>query len=511
MKTYLCTYFCSALLALIVTPIIVWIAHRLKVTDFINPRKIHTKSIPRIGGVAVFISSTALIITVLLLDNSIGQAFRSMRAQVVTLLAAGLFIFLVGLVDDMRPISAWYKLFAQIAAAAALPLAGVKIESINVANLFTINFGWLSLPITVFWITGVINAVNLIDGLDGLAAGISAVTCAIIAVFALSINQPLMVIFMLALLGSLSGFLFFNFNPARIFLGDCGSMFLGFLLGSASVMCAFKSGTIVALALPALALGLPIFDTAFSVLRRYLGRWGIMSPDRSHLHHRLLDMGLRHRHVVIIMYGITLLAAGMGMFMIITRGGGTIAIFFCVILLLILFFRLAGVVQVRDIIAKLKYKRALSKDASEDFHIFEELHLQIPQAASFRKWWQMVSDAAQREGLSELCLTATANGGRRHQFIWRAENSEKPPGERITVRLPISSTRFGLSMEIEAKWPVNGLLEPAGRRIMLFGRLLDEYIISIGSNKKQDFSTFEIQSKNDKVDSKRRVAVTNAS
>ena len=125
---------------------------------------------------------------------------------------------------------------------------------------------------------------NFIDGLDGLAAGISAVTCAVIGVFAFSRGQLLMVVFMLALLGSLSGFLFFNFNPARIFMGDCGSMFLGFALGSTSVMCAMKSQAIVGLALPALALGLPIFDTFFTLLRRYLARRRILSSDYGHIH-----------------------------------------------------------------------------------------------------------------------------------------------------------------------------------------------------------------------------------
>ena len=141
--------------------------------------------------------------------------------------------------------------------------AGVRIESLNVANLFIINFDLLSFPVTILWIVAITNAVNLIDGLDGLAAGISAVVCAVFAVFAFEIGQPLMVVLMLALLGSLSGFLFYNFNPARIFMGDCGSMFLGFALASLAILAPAKVATAL------LVLGIPIIDVAWLIVRRW--------------------------------------------------------------------------------------------------------------------------------------------------------------------------------------------------------------------------------------------------
>jgi UDP-GlcNAc:undecaprenyl-phosphate GlcNAc-1-phosphate transferase len=380
---------------------------------------------------------------------------------------------------------------AQIAAAGLMCLAGARIESLNFANLFTLRFGLFSFPLTILWIISITNAVNLIDGLDGLAAGICAIACTVIAVFALVCGDLVLAVMMLALTGSLSGFLFFNFNPARIFMGDCGSTFLGFMLGSTSVMCAMESGTIVALALPAVVLGLPIFDTAFSMLRRYLNRWAITSPDRGHLHHRLLDMGLRHRHVVIIMYAVTALAAGMGMFMMVTRGSGTLIIFFCVLLLLLLAFRAVGAVRLRETIAKIKYNKAISRETAEDTHLFQEIHLAFRRTVSFRQWWQMVSDTAEKEGLSELCLTVTAKSWREHKFTWRSNNHEKDQSEVVTVKLPINRRRFGLAMEIEAKMPVNGLLESTGRRIMLFGRLIDEYRDTAQPNKTQDSSTIE--------------------
>ena len=325
---------------MVTTPLTIWFARKYNIMDRVSARKVHSMPTPRIGGVVIFLSTVILTTVVLILNNKIGQEFRSIQKQILALLAAGSFIFLIGLADDLTSLRARHKFIAQILAALALCMAGVRIESINAANLFTLNFGLFSYPITIFWIVAITNAVNLIDGLDGLAAGICAIACGSIAVLAFSSGNVIMVVLMLAILGSLTGFLFFNFNPARIFMGDCGSMFLGFILASGSVICAAKSNTMVSLALPALAFGLPIFDTVFSMLRRYLARWPIMSPDRGHLHHRLLDLGLLHRDAVIVMYGITAAATGAGLFMMVTRGGGTIAVFFCVLLLLILVFLL---------------------------------------------------------------------------------------------------------------------------------------------------------------------------
>ena len=475
--------------------------------DSLTARKTHTGQIPRLGGIAIFLSSTLLVMAVLFLDNAIGDRFRNIQTQIIALLCATTFIFLVGLVDDVRGVRARYKLLAQIIAAGLMCLAGTRIESLNFANLFTLRFGLASFPLTILWIVGITNAVNLIDGLDGLAAGICTIACTVIAVFALVRGELVLVVMMLALVGSLSGFLFFNFNPARIFMGDCGSMFLGFVLGATSVMCAMKSGTMVALALPAVVLGLPIFDTAFSILRRYLGRWDITSPDRGHLHHRLLDMGLRHRHVVIIMYAITVIIAGLGMFMMVTRGGGTIIVLLCVILLLILAFRAVGAVRLRETIAKLKYNKAISREAAEDTRLFQEIHLGFRQTASFRQWWQMVSNAAEKEGFFELCLTVTARSGRSHKFVWHAKNNREGHHEVVKVKLPINKDRFGLPVEIEAKMPVNGLFESAGRRMMLLGRLIDEYSIPKSANKTENSLKLEFTHTKQPVKPKSRTPI----
>ncbi len=473
MRTYFYTYICSLALALVMTPVTIWLAHKFNIMDPVDARKIHSKPIPRIGGIVIFISTSVLLIVVMLLNNDIGEGFRRQRAEVLTLLSCGGFIFLIGLIDDLRQLKARHKLLAQVAAAAALALAGIRIETINVAGLFTVDLGWFSYLVTILWIIAITNAVNLIDGLDGLAAGICAIACATVAVCAFSAGQTLMVVLMLAVLGGISGFLFFNFNPARIFMGDCGSMFLGFILASGSVMCAFKSKTIVALALPVLALGLAIFDTAFSILRRYLGRWGIMSPDRGHLHHRLIDMGLRQRDAVIIMYAITAIAAGLGLFMMITTGGGTIAVFLCVVFLLILVFRAFGAVRLREVVKKVRYNNRISKKARRDTKIFENTYLKLSGNVSFKQQWEIISEIAEKVDFSELSMTITKNS-RQHKFLWQS-NKAKDDRELVRIKLPIDQEKLDMPVEIEAKMHINDSLESCGRRMMLFGRLIDEY------------------------------------
>ena len=478
MKTYLAVYLGSLLLAVVLTPIVIFLARALKIYDNPNARKVHAAAIPRIGGVAVFFSAIVLVIITLFLDNSIGQSFREMQAKIVTLLAAGTFIFLVGLVDDLRPIRARYKLAAQIIAALAVCMSGIHIDFFRVDNLFTLNFGWFAFPITIFWIVAITNAVNLIDGLDGLAAGISAITCAVMAVFAINQSQPLMAVLMLGLLGSLSGFLFFNFNPARVFMGDSGSMFLGFTMASASVICATKSGTILALALPALALGLPIFDTIFSMLRRYLNRRAITSADRGHLHHILLDMGFGHRHVVILMYAMTAVAAGLGMVMMLVRGAEIVAVFFCVILLLIVTFRVTGAFRIHSTIAALKRNFGISQQSRQEVARFEEIELHFRAVKTFGQWWQTVCLAADKMDFISGSLHLTKRDGTVQTFVWRGSDEKVDLRDVFKMTLPVRDRRIDSALELKIEVRANGSLESAARRGTLFTRLIEGYSIA---------------------------------
>ncbi len=215
-------------------------ARRLRIVDMPGARKIHTRAIPRVGGVAIVLAMLAATLPLLWMPATVGERFRQVQTPVVTLLAGGVFMFFIGLIDDIRGLRARVKLLGQLLAATAVCLSGTRIDHLGIGNWTDVDLGWWSWPLTVFWIVGITNALNLIDGLDGLAAGISAITAAALAFFAICMNQPVTAVIMLALLGSLVGFLFLNFNPARIFMGDSGSLFIGFVLAAVSVRCATR-------------------------------------------------------------------------------------------------------------------------------------------------------------------------------------------------------------------------------------------------------------------------------
>ena len=485
MKAYLFIYSSAVLLAMVLTPLAIWLGWRLKLSDTPNPRKVHSGPIPRIGGAAIYVATMSLIVAVLSVPNPPyvwRNAFRTIQVQFIALLFAATAIFVVGLIDDIHHLRARTKLFGQLAAALVVCAAGIRIESVAVGEWLTINLGWFAWPLTILWIVGITNAVNLSDGLDGLAAGISAIACAVIAVFAVSSGQAIMAVLMLALLGAWTGFLCFNFNPAKVFLGDSGSMFSGFIIAASSVLCSMKSQTFVALALPALALGVPIFDTLFSMLRRFLARRSIFAPDCSHFHHRLLRLGFRQRHAVIVIYLVTLTITGLGMFMMLTEGGAATVIFGCALVLLLVLFRVVGSVRFRDTVAGLRRRLRLSRQTHAEMRTFENLQLRFEEAtrpSDWRAnyWWQAVCMAAAQLDFAWLCLTVTDQDGNTHSSTWRRPDTPPNLTRAAVVKIPVPSSGANISVEFEAAVLLNGSIECATRRASLFGRLVDEYTI----------------------------------
>ena len=477
MKTYLFVYLGSAFLALVITPIVIRLAQRLRIVNIPGPRHAHTEPISHIGGVAIFLSMMCPAIGVLFLSNAVGDAFRGILPKLIVLLCAAALMFFVGLIDDIktRGLRARIKFLAEIAAAIAICAAGIRIESVAIAGQFTLNFGWFSWPLTILWIVGITNAVNLSDGLDGLAAGIAAIACGVIAIFAIQGGNVVMAVLMLALLGSLTGFLYFNFSPAKIFMGDSGSLFLGFTIASASVMSATKSAALVGLALPALALGVPIFDTLFSMLRRFLERRSMFSADRRHFHHKLIDMGLKQRHVVIIIYVMTLLSAGLGMFMIVARDISSLMIFFCILLLLLLAFQVVGSVRLRDTIAALQQKYAITKQVQEQIRSFEDTQLYFRNARTYDQWWSAVCKAAEQMDFAWASLKTTDKDGTVRTEVWRTAGAPPNLSDVVIMTLPLRNHGQAGAMEFEIAVSVNGSLESAGHRATLFGRLIDEH------------------------------------
>lgn len=288
------------LISFVSTPAVIAIAGKIKAIDVPkDERRVHKKPIPLIGGLAIFYGFVISVMCFAVIDR-----------PTMGILCGALIMVTVGVIDDMRDLNAKIKLLFQILAALIVVYCNIEIQYI--ANPFAawfgpqyINLGLWSIPITVIWIVGVTNAVNLIDGLDGLAVGVSSIaSVALLSLTLISQNLNAAII-TAALAGAGFGFLPYNFNPAKIFMGDTGSTFLGFTLACISIQGLMKMYAIISFAIPVLILGLPIFDTIFAILRRLAKKQSILSPDRGHLHHRLIDMGFSQKQTVGILYTLT--------------------------------------------------------------------------------------------------------------------------------------------------------------------------------------------------------------
>lgn len=298
----------SLLLAFALTPVARSVALRLGAVDRPGGRRVHTKVTPRMGGLSIVLAHLAAIGSVWAYSSRSGAA-PGASGPVIGFLCGGILIAAVGAVDDVRAIGAKKKLAGQIVAASVAWAAGARIEAFNLPWIGDFEFGPVaSFVATVLWIVAFVNAVNLIDGLDGLASGIVLFAAITNTIVAFVTGNALAAVLNAALGGAVLGFLYFNFNPATIFLGDTGSMFLGYCLGAASLMTGRqKESTVVALLVPLVALGVPLTDTLFTMVRRFLERRPIFAADRGHIHHRLLDLGLTHRRVVLFLYAMSVL------------------------------------------------------------------------------------------------------------------------------------------------------------------------------------------------------------
>ncbi len=285
---------CAILLSYALTPLVRVLAFKIGAIDIpADGRRMHKKPIPRVGGLAIFIS---FLITVLF--------FCDINKDLFLLIGGALLIVTVGVIDDVFRINAWIKLIVQIAAAAIPVAGGIRIDQINLGGSY-IELGMWSIPLTIFWITGLTNAINFIDGLDGLSCGVSTISS--ISVFCVIVIQGQdysSALVTLILIGACVGFLPFNLNPAKIFMGDTGALFLGYTLSLISIRGMFKLHTVISLIVPLIIFALPLADTLFAIVRRLIAGKSPFSADRGHLHHRLVDMGFTQKESVKILYSI---------------------------------------------------------------------------------------------------------------------------------------------------------------------------------------------------------------
>lgn len=323
------------LISFLLSPVTIKIAPKIGAMDVPKDlRRMHTSVMPRFGGLAIFAATEITLALAAVYDP-----------EMTVILIGGILIFAVGAYDDIRGMSAKVKFFLQAVCAAFLYAAGLRIEFVkNPCTLWSddcplyIFFPQpISFIITVIWIVGITNTVNLIDGLDGLAAGVAAIASGYIAYASALSGQYSVALAMVTVTGASLGFIPSNFHPAKTFMGDCGSLYLGFMIAAVSVMGSTKGATLIVTIVPVLALGLPIFDTAFAIIRRWVNNVPIMSADKGHVHHRIMNTGLGQRRTVMIMYCINGIM-GMVSVMVVKREFIEACILTVIALLLLLVF-----------------------------------------------------------------------------------------------------------------------------------------------------------------------------
>ena len=286
-----------------------------------DARRIHDHPVPRMGGLAIFMGFVLAVIV-----------FVDFNIQVMGMLLGALIIAGMGAVDDIIGLRPWIKLAMQVLAALVAIRCGIIFTAISNPNFFsydtTIPIGFLSLPLTLIWIVGCTNAVNLVDGLDGLAVGVSAISAFTMLVVSIFVAEPNMTFILAALCGACVGFMPYNMNPAKIFMGDVGSQFLGFILATVSIMGLFKLHTIITFIVPVLAMFIPLADTAFAFCRRILHGQSPFHADKGHFHHRLLAMGLNQKQAVAVLYGVS---AVLGLVGVLLSGQNVLLRIICVV------------------------------------------------------------------------------------------------------------------------------------------------------------------------------------
>lgn len=339
------------LLALLGTPLVRKLALRIKAVDRPDARKVHKGVMPSLGGLAICLGFwTAILLT------------QELSRETIGLLLGGIMIVALGILDDTRGISPRVKLAGQVLAAVTALVCGIRVEFLTspiegIISLQVLGFDILVYVITILWIIGVTNAVNLIDGLDGLAAGVSSIAAITLGIVSILEGRQEAAGIAFILGASTLGFLKYNFHPAKIFMGDTGSMFLGFNLSVIAIIGLTKSATVISLFLPIVILGIPIADTFFAIIRRYFKGKPIFSPDKDHLHHRLLALGLSHKHTVIAMYGVSaFLGASAVLTAMVTTPQGVI----------IMLFTTIGVFMAADRVGVLKSEDSRIKASQEN-------------------------------------------------------------------------------------------------------------------------------------------------
>jgi UDP-GlcNAc:undecaprenyl-phosphate GlcNAc-1-phosphate transferase len=409
------------LIALVVTPICRDVFRSYGVVDRPDAaRKVHRYPIPRVGGLAIAIS---YLVAYLLVRPEEGSPLAQQLSLVWKLVPGAALVFAVGLLDDLFNLRAWWKLIGQLGAAGLAYWSGVRILSIAGAS----TDAWWNLPLTLLWLLACMNAFNLVDGLDGLAAGVGLFATLTVFAAALMVHNMVLAVATFPLAGALLGFLCYNFNPATIFLGDSGSLLIGYLLGCYAVIWGNKSATLLGMTAPLMALSIPLLDVALAIARRFLRRQPIFSADRGHIHHRLLDRGLTPRKVVLVLYGLCGLAAAFSLLQGVLHSlTGAIILLFGVFV--VIGIQYLGYAEF-DLAGKLLFSGEFQRTVSAQLDL-RKFRATLAAATTPAECWEVIREACAKFGFQSARLSLAGE-----IFEYSSPDPEVPGW---TLRVPLS-------------------------------------------------------------------------
>lgn len=418
-------------------------------------RHVHNKPVPRLGGVSIYLSFMMVAVAVLLVPKWMGLPSSLPVMATLGILGPALIVFLLGLYDDLYPLGPYRKFAVQAVAAVLLYLSGFGIHQLDLLSVGRVLDTAVGLPLTVLWVLLITNAFNLIDGLDGLAAGSALFSTIVVLAVSLIIPNPMVTCLTIALAGVILGFLRFNFHPASIFLGDSGSLFIGFMLSALALAGSQKAPTMVAVAIPVVSFGLPIVDATLSVVRRFIGGKPLFRGDRNHIHHRLLKRGLSQREAVVILYLATAGFALLSLFLIHNAGmiGLVLLVMGIGIWLGVQHLHYPEFAELQDLMRRTKKQKQIFANNLEIRHAAEALN----SCSEFDTICRILESAlgplgfdgfqfknSLMEGIWERSVSPVQNHtGDGFRYCWREPISPDPPWELKVELMTGSGHRMG--------------------------------------------------------------------
>jgi UDP-GlcNAc:undecaprenyl-phosphate GlcNAc-1-phosphate transferase len=450
MLSSLFAFLVALVVVVAVTPLVKRIALGVGAVDVPGHRRVHASSVPRLGGIGLVLAFFVPLVLLFAMNTQVAQVFYARPWHMVGLAVGAVLLSGLGVLDDIRGVRAWHKLGVQTAAATLAYACGFRIAAVSLPFVGNLEMGVFALPITVLWVVAIVNALNLIDGLDGLAGGIGFFACTTNFMVGAMHGDAVVMLLSASMGGALLGFLVYNFNPASIFMGDSGSLFLGFLLATTSILShSVRSSTTIAILVPLIALGVPIIDTLLAMSRRFLERRPLFAPDRGHIHHQLIAMGLTHRRAVLILYGVSILFTGLALVVAIGRDWQVGVALLVLSVLLIAVVRSMG--NLAASLRRWRRRERARPDSVERLRTqVPDLIAQIRELSSPTRLPELLRDFATATRLVTVETFRTEGGPLPGLIYANQSDGEAEPGSLVALQYAIPSA--GPWAEIKFAW-----------------------------------------------------------